>query len=313
MMLAGLAAPALAGGTPAGTKIDNTATASYDLPNGGSGSVQSNVVSLTVAERLDVAAADANGGDVGTTPAASSQVTRFTVTNSGNGSEAIELSVNAAVGGDNFDPGSTSIVIDANGNGTYDAGVDTTYVAGSNDPVLTPDQSITVFILSAIPAGASDGQRGSVQLIATAATGTGPAGTIFAGLGDAGTDAVVGTTTANASATGTYLVSAASVAFAKSASIADPFGGTQPLPGAIITYTLTSTISGSGSIANLRIADPLPTDTDYVPGSLKLEGASLTDAADADSGEVVSSAVAVRLGTVPAGAQRSVTFQVKIK
>jgi hypothetical protein len=43
-------------------------------------------------------------------------------------------------------PRSSQVVIDTNNNGVYDAGVDTVYVAGTNDPLLTPDQSITVFM-----------------------------------------------------------------------------------------------------------------------------------------------------------------------
>ena len=37
---------------------------------------------------------------------------------------------------------------------------------GSNDPELDPDESLTVFVLSTIPAGASDGHRGRVDLTA---------------------------------------------------------------------------------------------------------------------------------------------------
>ena len=303
---------AIAGGTPAGTKIDNTASATYDLPNGGSGSIQSNLVSLTVAERLDVATADANGGDIATTPGATLQVSRFTVTNGGNGPEAFRLTALDTVGGDNFDPDATSIVIDANGNGTYDAGVDTVYVSGSNEPVLAADQSVAVFILSTIPAGATDGQRGSVQLTASAQTGSGAPGTIFAGQGVGGTDAIVGSTGASSASTGTYIVSAASVAFTKSAAVQDLFGGTQALPGSTITYTLTATVSGSGTLNNLRIADTAPANTAYQAGSLRLDGSPLTDAADADAGEFASGAIAVRLGNVAAGSARSVTFTVKI-
>lgn len=311
--LAGAASTgAFASGTPAGTKIDNTASATYDLPNGGSGSVQSNLVSLTVAERLDVATADANGGDIGTTPGATLQVSRYTVTNGGNGPEAIVLAALDTVGGDNFDPNATSIVIDANGNGTYDAGVDTVYVSGSNEPVLAADQSITVFILSAIPAGATDGQRGSVQLTATAKTGSGAPGTIFSGQGEGGTDAVVGSTGASSSSIGTYLVSAATVAFTKSAAVQDSFGGSQALPGATISYTLTATVSGSGTLNNLRISDAVPAGTTYQAGSLRLDGSPLTDAPDADAGELAAGSIAVRLGNVAAGSARSVTFNVKI-
>ena len=58
---------AIASGTQAGTVVNNTARASYSLPNGGTGSVDSNTVSITVDELLDVSVASADGGDVDVT------------------------------------------------------------------------------------------------------------------------------------------------------------------------------------------------------------------------------------------------------
>lgn len=312
LCIAAVPSVAHATGTPAGTQIDNQATATYDLPNGGAGSVDSNIISLRVAERLDVVVADANGGSIASTPGATQQVSRYLVTNGGNGPEALRLAALDTVGGDDFDPSATSIVMDANGNGVYDAGVDTIYSAGSNDPVLPADQSLSVFVLSSIPSTVTDGQRGAVQLTATALTGSGSAGTVFAGQGQGGTDAIVGLTGAAASAAGTYLISAASASFTKSANIADAFGGSQPLPGSTITYTLIATVAGSGTLSNLRVADPVPAGTTYRPGTLRLGGSSLTDAADADAGEITSGSIAVRLGNVAAGTSRTVTFDVTI-
>ena len=81
------------------------------------------------------------GSSLKVIPGASGEVLRFTISNAGNGSEAFALSTQAALGGDDFDPSVTSLVLDSNGNGAYDAGVDTLYVAGANDPVLAPDAS----------------------------------------------------------------------------------------------------------------------------------------------------------------------------
>jgi uncharacterized repeat protein (TIGR01451 family) len=294
------ASPAHSAGTPAGTNITNVATATYDLPNGDEASIDSNIVTLKVDELLDVSVA------------CSGQLLKFTVTNGGNGTESFTLGTVANGGGDDFDPSVTSIVLDSNSNGAYDAGVDTVYASGSNDPQLDPDQSITVFVLSSLPAGAGDGQRGRVDLTAAATTGTGAPGTSFAGLGQGGGDAVVGATGAESEDDGYYRVARASVAFVKSAVTADAFGGTSAAPGSTITYTLAATVSGSGSLANLRISDPVPAGTTYQPGSLTLEGAPLTDAADADPGSFTGTAINVGLGTVAAGATRTITFQVKI-
>lgn len=189
-----------AAGTPAGTSIDNVATATFDGA-GGSRSITSNTVSLRVDELLGVVVASAESGPVAAGNGDQSRPMRFQVTNAGNGPEAFALTSIAAIGGDDFDPALVSIVIDANGNGTYDPGVDTVHNAGVNDPVLAPDQSIGVFILSNMPASAADGARGAVRLTASAATGSGAPGALFAGRGQGGGDAVVGSTTARAEAT----------------------------------------------------------------------------------------------------------------
>ncbi|HYI39915.1 MAG TPA: DUF11 domain-containing protein [Allosphingosinicella sp.] len=306
------ATPAHSAGTPAGTNITNVATATYELPNGDEATVDSNIVTLMVDELLDVSVAWSDPSDVAASASATGQLLKFTVTNGGNGGEAFTLATLANGGGDDFDPSVTSIVLDSNGNGAYDAGIDTVYASGGNDPQLDPDQSITVFVLSSIPAGAGDGQRGRVDLTAVAKTGSGAPGTSFAGQGQGGGDAVVGATGADSEDDGYYRVARASVAFVKSAAVADAFGGTAAAPGSTITYTLAATVSGTGNLANLRVSDPVPAGTTYKPGSLTLEGAPLTDAADADSGSFTGTAITVGLGTVAAGATKTITFQVKI-
>jgi uncharacterized repeat protein (TIGR01451 family) len=307
-----LADPAYAGGTPAGSSISNVATATYDLPTGQQASVDSNTVTIKVDELLDVTVGWRDPADVVTRPGLTGQLLSFTVTNGGNGTESFTLGTVSNGGGDDFDPNVTSIILDSNGNGAFDAGVDTVYVPGANDPSLAPDQSVVIFVFSTIPGGAADGNRAHVDLTAVANTGTGTPGTSFAGLGQGGGNAVVGATGAKGQDDGWYKVESTSVSFVKSASVADPFGGTTQGPGAIVTYTLTATVNGTGSLSNLRIADPIPAGTTYKPGSLTLDAAPLTDAADLDAGSFGANAVAVALGTVAAGTVKTVTFQVKI-
>lgn len=305
------AAPVFAAGTPAGTSIDNFATASYDGP-GGPQTVTSNVVRLRVDELLGVVVTSSDPGPVPAQNGETGKPLSFQVTNAGNGPEAFNLVPLAAIGGDDFDPTITGIALDTNGNGAYDPGVDAAYVPGSNDPLLQPDQSIAVFIVSSMPASAANGARGTARLTATAATGSGTPGTIFAGQGQSGGDAVVGITGARASGDGVYVIAAVSVAFAKSATVLDPFGGTRPLPGSIVTYQLRADLSGSGSLNNLRVADAIPAGTVYQPGSITLNGSALTDAADADAGGFASGAVSVAVGTAAAGSSHIVTFKVRI-
>lgn len=306
------ASPAWAVGTTAGTTISNTATATYTDPVGNPVTVPSNTVDIRVDEVLNVTVATAEAGDVPGGPGATNQVVKYTVRNTGNGSEAFRLTPVTAIGGDNFDPTATSVVIDTNGNGVYDPGLDTVYSAGMNDPVLAPDTSVTVFVLSTIPAGATDGQRGQVDLTATAVTGSGPAGTNFAGQGTGGGDAVVGTTTAVGRDRNFYIVSAATVTLLKTATVLDPFGGTKTIPGSVITYTLVATVAGTGSLPNLAVGDPIPAATTYEPNSITAQAAAVTDATDADTGEFAANRVSVRFGTVAGGQTRTVTFKVKV-
>ena len=307
----GFATPAFAVGTTAGTTISNTATATYDDAGGNPVSVPSNKVDIKVDELLDVKVATADPGDVVVQPGATNRVLSFTITNTGNGSEAFRLTPNSAVGGDQFDPTTTSIVLDSNGDGIYTAGVDTIYNPGSNDPVLAPDAAIKVFVLSTIPT-ANDLDKGIVQLSAAATTGNGTPGTTFAGQGQGGGDAVVGSSTAKSTDKGTYLVQSTTVVFTKSAVVLDPFGGAKSVPGAIITYTLVANISGSGTLSNLSLGDAVPVGTTYQVGTITLQGSPLTDATGDDAADFASNTVTVRLGNVAGGQTRTATFKVKI-
>ena len=299
-----------AAGTRAGSTISNTATASFD--NGaGTQTVDSNQVDLRVDELLDVTVASSDPTDVPTTPGATGQLLTFSVANNGNGQESFRLTTIANGGGDEYDPNVTQIYLD-NGDGVFDAATDTVYTAGTNDPTLDPDDSIVVFVLSTTPGTVNDGDRGTVSLVAAATTGTGAPGTSFAGQGEGGGDAVVGSTGGDGQDTGAYVVSAAVVSLVKAATIADPFGGNEPVPGATITYTITATISGSGSVSGLAITDNVPADTSYVANSMTLGGSPLSDAADADAGDYDGTRIRVVLGTVAGGQTRTVTFRTTI-
>lgn len=303
-----VAVPAMAAGVPAGSLIENTATATYTA-NSTTQSVDSNTVTLKIDEVLDVATASQESGPVAATTDA---VLRFKVTNTGNGPESFTLTANPAVTGNAFNATVTGLAIDVNGDGVYDAGVDTALTNGANSAVLPSDGSINVLVLVTIPGGAAANATSKVELSAASTTGTGAPGTLFAGAGLAGGDAVVGASTALQVTQATVTVSKVTVALAKSASIADPFGGTRPVPNAVITYRIVADVSGTGSVTGLAVTDAIPTGTTYQPGTLTLEGAALSDGADADAGQASAAGVAVQLGTIAAGAQRTVTFKVKI-
>lgn len=304
---------AYAAGTVAGTDIVNTAQASYPGPDGETVEIPSNTVTITVDELLDVTVTSNDGGDVTTSPGATNQVLTFQVTNTGNGQESFALTANTAVGGDDFDPEFQQIVIDSNGNGVFDPGVDTIYVQGTNDPDLAPDENVTVFVITTTPNNQENADRAEVSLLAEANTGTGAPGDSFDGQGQGGGDAVVGATGADDDDSGFFAVQQATVTLVKSATVLDPFGGDRALPGSVITYNLVATVSGSGTVENIVISDPIPASTAYVTSSITLETASLSDEDDLDAGSFNGTDVIVNVGDVNSGETRTVTFEVTVE
>ncbi len=303
------AAPAHAAGVDAGTLIENTATATYD-DGSGPQTVDSNTVVVRVDELLDVTVTSLDGGPIGTAPG--DEVLTFEVTNQGNGPEAFELTANPAVAGNDFDTTVNNIAVDTNGNGTYDPGVDQILASPETTAVLAADETLTVFVLVTVPPSATDTQTSDVELIAEAVTGAGAPGDTFAGQGVDGGDAIVGTTGADSTATGSLLVGITTVDLIKSADVVDPFGGTSAVPGSVVTFTISAEVTGSGSVDNLIVTDAFPADTTYVAGTLTLAGNPLTDASGDDAGETDATGITVDLGTVAGGTTQAITFDVTI-
>ena len=241
----------------------------------------------------------------------------FTVTNTGNGTETFSLAIESVLAGDDFDPtpAAISIYFDTDGSGDLNVG-DQPYTAGTNDPVLAADATVDVFLVNDIPGTVVNGNIGFSQLTATSLTGTGAPGTEFTGQGDGLVDAIIGTTGGDDADTGEYLVSDIVISFIKAQVVNDQFGGNQPIPGATITYTITVEVTSAGTATGSVVADPIPTFTTYVPGSITLNAGAISDAIDADTGEFDTSGaptVVVRLGDLTqADGIQTVVFEVTI-
>lgn len=310
MAILAVASPASADGVDAGTLIENTASATYDA-GGGPQTIQSNTVTVRVDELLDVTITSLDASSITTTPGEA--VLAFEITNTGNGREAFFLQPDATVAGNDFDVTVDSIAVDTNGNGVYDPGVDEILTAAQRTKGLVSDGSLTVFVIVTVPDTVTDGQQTSVNLTATAVTGSGAPGDLFAGKGAGGGDAIVGTTGATATATGSLEVGISTVDLTKSATIVDPFGGSGAVPGSIVTFTIVAQVSGSGSVDDLVVADTIPDGTTFVAGTLSLDGNALTDAPGDDAGQASDAAgISVDLGTVAAPGAYSIAFDVII-
>ena len=127
---------------------------------------------------------------------------------------------------------------------------------------------------------------------------------------------MLGTTGGTASITGEYLVSDVLVNVTKAQVVNDPFGGNEPVPGATLTYTITVSVASAGTATASTVQDAIPTLTTFVPNSILLNGAPISDAADGDAGEYDTTGaptVVVRLGDLTqAMGPQSIEFQVTI-
>lgn len=307
--------PVLAVGTSAGVDISSRATVDYTIA-GASGITTSAPVVLRVGETIDLTVSWQDGANVAVNSPDTGRVIHFLLSNTGNGNDSYTLDVLNTLTGDQFNPAFVSIYLDADGNGLFDSATDTLYTAGNNDPVLAADTSLAIFVLNNIPPSLNSGDLGNSQLNATSNTLSGTPGTSLAGAGENNSVAVVGNSGGTANDTATYIISGTAVALVKSVIITDPLGGNRPVTGATLRYRIDVTVTGPGTANGLVITDPIPTNTTYVAGSLRLNAIVLTDAQDGDNGDVGSTnanTVTVNLGDLaPASPTQSIYFDVTI-
>jgi uncharacterized repeat protein (TIGR01451 family) len=286
-----LATPAFAQSqTASGTSINNQATVTYDV-GGSTQSVSSNVATFVVDKKVNLAVAEVGGAVTQTALGATAQVTTFTVTNLTNATQDFRLDPDQQVisipllGTDNFNVSNMHAYVDSNGNGVYDAGVDTaTYI-----DELAPDASVTVFIVADIP-NTPGSDTAIVSLNVIAATG-GSSATLGADLvassllvpDSSNTVEIIFTDGSSAldlarngqqRAFDAYHISTAVVTLSKSARVvSDPVNllvNPHPIPGATIEYCMTINNAGPGTATNLVVGDNIPANTTFVPGSINV-------------------------------------------
>lgn len=270
------AASAPARGTAAGTRIVASASASYVTENGDSGTVSSNEAVLVVGQ---VAAVDVEPPR--STSADPGTVVHFshTVSNFGNGPDSVDIAASSQNGWN------VRVLVDANGDGAPDSG--DPEVTGPIE--LAADESTRLLVTVEIPAlDDVEGTTDSITVRAVSRTDGSVSDHVLDGLDvrdllDVSLQKSVDRATASA--------------------------------GELLTYTIRYETSGETRASDLVITDPIPTGTTYVPGTLRLDGASLTDADDADAGFFDSGRgrVVVRVGDVSGGNSGTVRFQVRVE
>lgn len=346
LLCAALIAPAAvrAAGTQAGTLVSNRASAVY-TQGGTSHSMSSNVTIFAVDDKVSFTLTAADAANVPVTPGGRAYMT-YVLTNTGNAPHDFTLA---------SAPSGTPTLAPASGPSFYADGAGTTPLPTDANagglPYLTavaPDASKTVYLYIVAPSPLTDGQS-TVYDVTAEAYQPGNLGSVnppvkssTRAAADAGLNKNANMTTAlvlladghgnggDADRDGRYAVIAgdaggnpigfkaksAAVNIVKSAQLSDPFGTSEAVSGATIHYTLAVTAAGSGTALGVAITDPIPANTTYSAGTLKLNGVALTDAADADAGEVTGAGagtVTVRLGDLSAVTPaQTITFDVKI-
>jgi uncharacterized repeat protein (TIGR01451 family) len=265
--------------TVAGTPIIGVATLHGD---GAGAGIVSNVVTLIVPERLDLTLERID------TPAADSAV--VVLTNTGNGHEAFVVTAGAQ-----GDDRTRLVAVDADRDGVFDPAHDAV-LAHDTTPSLAPGETMRLVLLV-------DGLASTLPIVARPVTGSGPPGTLLPGVGDGGSDAVVGATGAEARLA---IVPQGPPTIVQTQAVVATDGDTTLRHGAVVAYTLTARFVSGTPAASL--IDPIPADTSYVPASLTLDDVALPDA-----GHLADGRVLVSLGAVPAGAVRRLRFQVVIQ
>ncbi len=284
LLAAVIAAPkALAVGTASGTSVQNLATVDYQVsgvdqlpiessPGGNStpGAGNGAATGFVVDNLVDLTVQEVGGAPTPVNPGQGNAVATFTVTNTGNTAQDYALVVTNLTAADpdvhgNADTSDVNTLrafVDANGNGTYEAGTDTAQFIGS----LAADATLTVFAVVNVPIGSINNDVANVRLTATthdAGSGASSVTTETSGADTAGVDVVFG----DAGRDGLeadddgYVVSAADLTITKTSTlISDPFNGTtdpKAIPGAVIEYAITVNNTGSVAATNVRITDVL--------------------------------------------------------
>lgn len=326
-------------GVQAGTNVNNTATVAYSVGGVPQTPVASNTASFVVDRKVNLTVAEVGGAATLVSFGQTDQVTTFTVTNTTNATQDFRLfALNTALGVqtqlgrvDNFGVNNIRVFVDGNGNGLYDAGVDTaTYI-----DELAPDATKTVFVVADIPAAGPAGGVAGVELTAVVAAG-GAGGVLGADLIQSLLDNPTQIDTVFADAAGyadlvrdgrfsagdEYDIAAPTAQVTKTALvISDPMnGGLAPkaIPGAVVEYCIQVKNIGSLPLTGVAVTDAIPADTTYLANSTYvggnvLLGACLFDGAQATDANVFNGArVATTIANIAVGATVTTRFRVTV-
>lgn len=267
--------------TPAGTNISNQASASYIDSAGQSRTTTSNQV-ITVVQQVYSFTIIPDGtttapGQTRTALAGAPVYFSYTVSNTGNGTDTINLTL-AQDTGDNFDLTGTNGYLDTNCNGIIDPGETSPITSVTLSRQGTPGASACVIVAGTIPASATNGQFSNINLSGTSA----------------GSPSVTDTNNwARAIATTAAILTAT-----KSAS---PSGAVTP--GSAISYTISGSNTGGSAASGVSVPGLSGTGilvSDIIPNGLTVSSLP-TGSAGAGTVSIVYSTDGTTWATLTSG------------
>ena len=324
---------AKAQGVIAGTNISNTAIVSYSTgsitqepiessPNGNSSAGIGNgtATEFVVDRKIDLVVTGNTNANVA--PGDSQAEVIFSLQNQGNAIQTFSLVSNSLLTSDNFDINSCNIQI---------TGVTGTPVAGvtlpsTNNIKLSPDQQATVSVRCDVPFSNSgapiiNGQTATLGLLATVEQNEDGSNTTESNIDSAsGVETVFVDSAGTAdlvrdamhSAIRDYIATSSSAAPELTmnktiVSVLDPDGGDKAETGSEVTYKIQISTTGIGTLENVVITDPTPTDMTYKLNSVRLNNTNQTDISDVvdntDFGISTVDTATINLGNFAAGSQ----------
>jgi uncharacterized repeat protein (TIGR01451 family) len=275
-LLGAVSAGSLEAQTPAGTRIVSYVSATYEAANGSP---------YTVADSIVVVVGQVAGVDVdpprnATVDPGSTVVFAHGLTNVGNGADSVLVIAASRAGWP------TRVYVDADGNGALGAGDP---LVGSPIPLA---MGATVQLLIAIDVPNARGVRGVTDSVTVSATSR---------FDSAVSDAVLDQITVRDAG---IVISLDKSVDRLTAAVGD-----------VVTYTIAYAATGPSTATEFAITDVVPTGSSYVAGTMRWNGAPLTDAAGDDAGffDVAANRLVFTIGNIAGGQTGAVTFQVRVE
>jgi uncharacterized repeat protein (TIGR01451 family) len=291
----GRVAAAREGGVEAGVTISNRAEATYADETGQEFMTVSPTVSVTVSTVAAVTVTP-DETEPSATVAPNERVTRlFRVCNTGNTPDfytltSAEVSAPAAL---------VSLHFDVDGSGALDANDRPVTLDSTMSPRLARGQCVGVLAVVDVGAGRA-GEQFTVRIVARSSVSD----ALNAGAQDAGT-------IVNAYGNGARLTAPSDPSLPP-VKLVEGKESVTTSPGQALNYTITFRNSGDTVARNVLLRDELPDGLEYVAGSLRVGGRTLTDSADADEGSVAGRRVEIRVAQFTVGEVLEVALQARV-